>query len=62
MSKKVETVSAFDHPKAIVINQARQEFLNNLLPNLKKPGLVTALDVGCGVGYFSGYLKVRGLL
>jgi FkbM family methyltransferase len=47
----------FDMPHTVRITEARIKFLNKLLPELKDSlGFGTALDVGCGVGYFSRYL------
>jgi SAM-dependent methyltransferase len=49
-------------PAALLINEARKSFLETLLPDLVKEGSITnALDVGCGFGFFSGYLKEYGL-
>ena len=44
------------------ISQRREEFLQNLLPALiDEYGLKTALDAGCGVGFFSQCLESMGL-
>jgi SAM-dependent methyltransferase len=44
------------------ISQAREEFLQDLLPELiDEYGLKTALDTGCGVGAFSKCLESMGL-
>ena len=44
------------------ISERRKEFLEWLLPELKgDQALKSALDVGCGVGYFSHFLRGRGL-
>ena len=41
--------------------EARQEWLRNALPQLKQvQDLRTAIDIGCGVGYFSGFLHELG--
>jgi SAM-dependent methyltransferase len=53
MSKKF----VFDEKASLEINAARKETLDWLLPSLMRDyGVQTALDVGCGVGYFSDYL------
>lgn len=44
------------------ITESRKEFLDRLLPELiRSCNLKTALDVGCGVGFFSEYLHKLGL-
>ncbi len=54
-------IAALDQ-RYITINKARKEFLNLFLPDLiKSVDLKTALDVGCGFGYFSRYLRGLGL-
>ena len=51
----------FDQPHATRIVEARQEFLRKTLPEFQGAlGLRTALDAGCGVGYFSGFLREMG--
>jgi len=51
----------FDHPAARRLTAARQAFLRRLLAQLPDRPLRTALDAGCGVGYFSGFLRELGL-
>jgi SAM-dependent methyltransferase len=51
----------FDQPHATRIVEARQALLRELLPPCRQTyGLRTALDVGCGVGYFSTFLREMG--
>jgi FkbM family methyltransferase len=53
---------AFDRPYATKGVEARQEPLRELLPFLMRElGLQTALDAGCGIGYFSSFLFRQGL-
>jgi SAM-dependent methyltransferase len=48
----------FDRPHTIDITKARIDFLNNRLPDLLRTyNVKNALDIGCGVGYFSRYLR-----
>lgn len=52
----------FDHEHAVRFTRARQDTLRWLLPQLDHAlGLRTAIDVGCGVGYFSSTLREFGL-
>ena len=51
----------FDQQHYELLNRARWEAVSPLLAELKpKLGLSTALDVGCGVGYFSQLLNESG--
>ncbi len=51
----------FDQPHATRYMDARQGFLRELLPEFKEAlGLRSALDVGCGIGFFSGFLREMG--
>lgn len=51
----------FDQPHATRFVSARQAYLRKHLPELKEAlSLKTALDVGCGVGHFSQFLKELG--
>src|SRR5438874_7978151 len=52
----------FDMPHARAITDARTAFLDCWLPQvIDSRRIHTALDVGCGVGYFSRYLADHGL-
>lgn len=51
----------FDRPGQAAFMSARREFLGRFLPRWKEEfGLRTALDVGCGVGYFAASLRDMG--
>jgi SAM-dependent methyltransferase len=51
----------FDRPHATLLVEARQKHLAKILPDcMKQYGLRTAMDAGCGVGYFSGFLLDLG--
>jgi SAM-dependent methyltransferase len=53
---------SFNTPAALLINEARKNFLQKWLPDIiKRHGITTALDAGCGVGFFSRYLIHLGL-
>lgn len=52
----------FDMPHSVRLTEARKDFLHKWLPDLiRSEGFNTALDGGCGVGYFSRYLTELGL-
>ncbi len=52
----------FDTDYYRLINERRKDFLNELLPSLLTAhDLRTALDAGCGIGFFSHYLAGLGL-
>ena len=51
----------FDEPFAQDYTKARQAVIGGFLTAVKEPmSLVSALDVGCGVGYFSKFLSDLG--
>jgi SAM-dependent methyltransferase len=51
----------FDKAYARGFTEARQATLRDVLPTLRQQAdLGTALDAGCGVGYFSGFLRDLG--
>jgi len=53
---------AFDLEHSVRISQKREEFLRQLLDNLNSTiTMESALDAGCGVGYFSSVLVSMGL-
>ena len=55
-------VRIFDQPHYDDLNRAREAVVSRLLGELKPAlNLETAVDVGCGLGHFSGYLKSLGL-
>ena len=52
----------FDQEDSMRISERRREFLEDLLKALRTDvDLETALDAGCGVGWFSGWLSRLGL-
>lgn len=52
----------FDEPNALAINKARIELIASVLETLSPHvSLKSALDVGAGIGYFSRFLKDKGL-
>jgi SAM-dependent methyltransferase len=51
----------FDRKWTQEFTRVRQEFMGSFLRNVQKQyELRTALDLGCGVGYFSNYLRTFG--
>ena len=53
--------TVFDSPNTVRFNQARRNLLAELLPVWQTEfGLKTAMDVGCGLGYFSEMLVELG--
>jgi SAM-dependent methyltransferase len=58
----MKTSWVFDGPPAMKLTLARQALLTPLLAHLKRRlDLHSALDLGCGVGYFSTFLSGMGL-
>ena len=52
---------AFDQPLQSLMREAEIEFLRRVIPPWQSAmGLRTALDLGCGVGYFSALLRDLG--
>jgi 2-polyprenyl-3-methyl-5-hydroxy-6-metoxy-1,4-benzoquinol methylase len=52
----------FDMPHATRFTDARTAFLDRWFkPLVTRERFTTAIDVGCGVGYFADYLKALGL-
>lgn len=53
----MQEVLVFDLPHSLRLTEARQSLLREVLPVLKQcVTLQTALDAGCGVGYFASFL------
>jgi tRNA (mo5U34)-methyltransferase len=57
------TTAAFDEPETLKFNAARRDFLTSLITGLDHASrpIRTALDVGCGYGYFAGALEELGM-
>jgi SAM-dependent methyltransferase len=56
------SVVPFDLPGALSINEKRRAVLERILTDMERQRpLKTALDVGCGFGYFADVLAGRGL-
>jgi SAM-dependent methyltransferase len=54
-------VPVFDQEHYIALNSTRSAFVSRFLPAWKsKFAMETAIDVGCGFGFFSSYLAERG--
>jgi SAM-dependent methyltransferase len=52
----------FDNPETRRLTEARMDFITPLLRELRQSvGIESALDVGCGLGDFSGYLSEFGI-
>ena len=52
----------FELPHYQLLNETREAFLKELLPTwIRELDLKSAIDVGCGQGYFSGTLQSLGL-
>jgi SAM-dependent methyltransferase len=55
------SLAPFDQKHAKSFNESRRKFLDEFLPSLRERcDLKTALDVGCGFGFFSSYLRRAG--
>ncbi len=56
------SAKVFEQPQARSLAEAKKAFLDKLLPGLiKSCDVKTAIDVGCGFGYFTKYLAELGL-
>ncbi len=57
----MEQALPFDSPRALEFNRARQDFIREFLSQIQsQANLRTAMDVGCGVGYFAKFLHDIG--
>lgn len=55
--------AVFDQPQSMRLAEAKAEFLRDLLTNITRGvDLRTAMDVGCGFGHFSDFLRGRGFV
>jgi tRNA (mo5U34)-methyltransferase len=62
MTAPAQTQSIFDQSHYLAHIEARGQLIRRLVPRLKHDlGLVTAIDSGCGVGFFAGLLSECGL-
>jgi tRNA (mo5U34)-methyltransferase len=53
----------FDRPHAQRLTFARQDMLRRILPYfISNMALRTAVDMGCGIGYFTAFLRDEGLV
>ena len=60
MLRNSNATQVFDCPHAIALAEAKKVFFDKFFRKIKEVGLTTALDAGCGLGYFSGYLTDIG--
>jgi FkbM family methyltransferase len=62
MTTTTEQLLIFDHSHYIELIESRGSFLRRILPELKSAlDLNTAVDAGCGIGFFSALLREYGL-
>jgi len=62
MNINKDRLSSFDTDDALILNESRRDFLQGFLPELiRENNLSTALDVGCGYGFYSNCLKENAL-
>ena len=62
MTATAQVASIFDQPHYRKHIEARGAFIRKIVPQLKSAlGLHTALDVGCGLGFFAELLEESGL-
>jgi tRNA (mo5U34)-methyltransferase len=55
------TKFVFDEPHYASLNRAGEEFLRRILSATRRQlSLTTAIDVGCGLGHYSAFLKQEG--
>jgi SAM-dependent methyltransferase len=59
---KTPDMNPFDNETALAYVRVRQKFISELLDSIRgQVTLGSAIDLGCGVGYFSQFLAKRGL-